>query len=68
VVDYISDSAPDIAFAMETDLQWVAALKTLEEQYPFSFYQPASNNFGLSFLSKHKIIDYRVMGRTCCSA
>ncbi len=60
VVDYISDSKPDFAFAMETDSQWVAALKALEKQYPYSVYQPASNNFGLSFLSKHKIVDYRI--------
>jgi endonuclease/exonuclease/phosphatase (EEP) superfamily protein YafD len=60
VVDYISEGDPDFAFAMETDFQWVAALKTLEEQYPYSVYQPESNNFGLSFLSKHKIVDYRI--------
>ncbi len=60
VVDYIGDSKPDFAFVMETDSQWVAALKTLEERYPYSVFQPESNNFGLSFLSQHKIVDYRI--------
>jgi endonuclease/exonuclease/phosphatase (EEP) superfamily protein YafD len=60
VVDYIRESKPDFAFVMETDAQWVAALKTLESQYPYRVYQPEPNNFGLSFLSKYKITDYRI--------
>ena len=60
VVGYIKDSKPDFAFVMETDAQWVEALKTLENRYPYRVYQPEPNNFGLSFLSKYKIADYRI--------
>jgi len=60
VVNYIKDSKPDLAFVMETDARWVAALKTLEHQYPYRVYQPEPDNFGLSFLSKYKIADYRI--------
>jgi endonuclease/exonuclease/phosphatase (EEP) superfamily protein YafD len=48
----IDDEQPDIVFLQEVSPQWLAALESIQEDYPFDYAEPRHNNFGIAIYSR----------------
>lgn len=59
----IRETDPDVVFLVETDNKWAAAMKVLEDQYPYRLLQPLANTYGLLFYSRLKLLSGKVVYR-----
>ena len=71
VIDYIRSKIKkdrnNIVFLLETNMEWVEKLKSLEDRLPNSVYHTREDNFGFSFLSdlpiaSHEKIPLDILG------
>ena len=54
-VDNLSSSKFDHILLMETNHDWIRNLKALKQSHPYHTLHPRTDNFGISFFSKHPI-------------
>lgn len=60
-VELIMERGPDIAMAIEVDVEWVNALSgPLRARYPYWVEVPMDNGYGLCVMSKLQLIDAEV--------
>ena len=48
----INDEQPDIVFLQEISPQWLAALESIQKDYPFHYAEPRHDNFGIAVYSR----------------
>jgi len=53
LLDLIEETQPDIVLLTETNHRWTAALRPLEDHYPYSLLHPRRDNFGMAVYAKH---------------
>ncbi|MBW3129048.1 endonuclease/exonuclease/phosphatase family protein [Hymenobacter defluvii] len=56
----IRDCGPDILLAVETDQWWLDQLRVLEEDYPYTAYEPLPNTYGLLLFSRLELRDAHI--------
>ncbi|MBS0203413.1 MAG: endonuclease/exonuclease/phosphatase family protein [Planctomycetes bacterium] len=61
VVDYLRQRQPDMVLVMEIDVEWAAALQSLDDLYPHRLLQPRPDNFGIGLMSKLPLTEPRLM-------
>jgi endonuclease/exonuclease/phosphatase (EEP) superfamily protein YafD len=52
LLDLISSERPDVILLQEVSTHWLAALQTLEADYPFSYSAAREDNFGIAIWSR----------------
>ncbi len=52
LLDLISSERPDVILLQEVSTHWLAALQTLEADYPFSYSAAREDNFGIAMWSR----------------
>jgi endonuclease/exonuclease/phosphatase (EEP) superfamily protein YafD len=53
----VRETDPDIILAVETDEEWVEALRELFDEYPYRILHPLDNLYGMALLSKLELVD-----------
>lgn len=66
IADVIS-LKPDIVLALETDVLWDAALRKIENIYPYIVSKPQDNLYGMTLLSKHPLRDVKIRNIVKCT-
>ena len=61
VVDYLRQRQPDLVLVVEIDVEWGAALQSLNDVYPHRLMQPRPDNFGIGLMSKLPLTEPRLM-------
>ena len=56
----IQQRNPDVIFLLETNRQWLKALKTLQEEYPHCIEIPKENTYGLLFYSRLPLLHHEI--------
>ncbi len=56
-LDIVREYDPDVILTVETDEWWEDALRTLEEDYPYTLKNPLDNTFGMLVHSRLEMID-----------
>lgn len=52
LLQIIDDEQPDIVFLQEVSPQWLAALGSIQGDYPFHYAEPRHDNFGIAVFSR----------------
>ncbi len=52
VLALIQKESPDLIVFQEVTLGWARALSVLKDEYPYSFFEPRSDNFGIVLMSR----------------
>ena len=52
VLDYISETKPDIVVLLEVNDRWMKAIEPLREDYPHQITEPREDNFGIALFSR----------------
>ncbi len=55
--DLIRDTDPDVVLLSETTQWWLEQLDGLEDDYPYTLFQPQENNYGLLLYSRLELED-----------
>jgi len=61
VLDSIERHDPDFVVAAEVNQRWMSVLDTLSQRYPYVVSRPREDNFGIVLLSKHPIVDSKIV-------
>ncbi|MGF1547629.1 MAG: endonuclease/exonuclease/phosphatase family protein [Thiotrichales bacterium] len=61
VVAFLRDAGADIVVLQEVTPAWEALLRGLTEQYPYAWFAPREDPFGIALLSRRPCADCRVM-------
>ncbi len=56
-LDIVSEYDPDLVLAVEADAWWEEALRTLENDYPYTLKNPLETTDGMQVFSRLKMID-----------
>lgn len=51
-IDLVQEKKPDIVLTMESNQDWINALKVLESDYPYRQYYTSENTYGMHLFSK----------------
>ncbi len=54
---YISEINPDIVVLLETNSNWIKNIQPSIDAFPYRFIVPMENRYGITILSKFKLID-----------
>jgi endonuclease/exonuclease/phosphatase (EEP) superfamily protein YafD len=60
LLELVRQKNPDIIFLVETNHQWLEAVKILRNEYPYYIEIPKENTYGLLFYSKLPLIHYEI--------
>jgi endonuclease/exonuclease/phosphatase (EEP) superfamily protein YafD len=61
VIDSIKTHDPDFVIVEEVNQRWLGALAALGQQFPYGVEHPRDDNFGIALLSKHPVVDARII-------
>lgn len=61
VVESIEAHDPDFVILEEVNQRWLDALGPLKQRYPHGVDHPRGDNFGIALLSKHPIVEARII-------
>lgn len=56
-LDIVRKYDPDVILTVETDKWWEEALRSLEEEYPYTLKNPLDNTYGMLLYSRLEMID-----------
>lgn len=60
LLERVRETDPDLILLLETDAEWVEALRGLDEEYRWQVKIPQSNTYGMMLLSRHPLEQVRV--------
>lgn len=58
--DLIRDTDPDLILLSETTQWWLEQLDGLQDDYPFTLYQPQENNYGMLLYSRLELVNPQI--------
>ena len=59
-IELITQENPDIILLLETDSGWKNGVQALEDEFPYSIYEPQDNTYGMLFYSKFPIVRHEI--------